>query len=71
MGTGSERLDAEDFVRETAVQHQMVWDPSGSSWRHFGVASQPSSIVVGPDGKVLAVFKGSLNLNGVLELLGR
>ncbi len=57
-------------MRQTGVRHQMVWDPTGASWRYFGVASQPSSILVAPDGRTLAVFKGTLSLDRVLAAAG-
>jgi len=56
-------------VRRTGVAHRMVWDPSGASWRHFEIVSQPSSVLVAPDGTVLASFRGRLALDEVLERL--
>jgi cytochrome c biogenesis protein CcmG, thiol:disulfide interchange protein DsbE len=35
-----------------------VFDPKGTSPRAYGVKGMPSSVLIGPDGKVLAVHAG-------------
>jgi hypothetical protein len=49
----------------------MVWDPTPTSWRRFGIVAQPTSVVVAPDGTVLALFPSRLALDEVLAVATR
>lgn len=71
LGTQDDLSEAEEFVADTGVKHQMVWDASGESWRYFELPTQPSSVLVGPDGTTIATFKGSLRLDDALEAARR
>ena len=67
LGTQDDLTEAADFLADTGVTHQLVWDGSGKSWRYFEISSQPASVLVAPDGTTLATFKSGLNLDKVLE----
>jgi len=71
LGTQGSRDDAVSFVRSTGVRHPMVWDPTPASWRRFGIVAQPTSVVVSPDGTVLALFPSKLALDEVLAVATR
>ena len=71
LGTQGNRDDALSFVRSTGVRHPMVWDQTSTSWRRFGIVSQPTSVVVSPDGTVLALFPSRLALDEVLAVVTR
>lgn len=55
-------------MSDTGVTHQMVWDDSGVSWRHFEIVIQPASVLVAPDGSVLARSRSGLHLEDALRV---
>jgi len=46
----------------------MVWDPSFDSWTELGIRSQPSSVLLDADGRVLGAW-GGVDEDAVLSLI--
>ena len=67
LGTQDGLDAAKDFVSDTGVTHQLVWDDSGESWRFFEIAIQPASVLVAPDGSLLLRSKFGLKLDDALN----
>ena len=47
----------------------MLWDESFQSWVELGVSSQPSALLLTPDGDYLAGWAGPYPEDDVLELV--
>jgi peroxiredoxin len=45
--------DARTFLSETPARFAIAFDPQGATPRSYGVKGMPSSVLIGPDGKVL------------------
>ncbi len=69
LGTQDDLEAARGFLEDTGVNHQLVWDQSGRSWRHFEIAIQPAAVLLAPDGGVIARYRGGLHLDEVAEQL--
>ena len=54
----SKRADAQGFLAQLPASFDLGFDNAGSAARQFGVKTMPSSVLVGPDGKVIAVHHG-------------
>ncbi|MBC5764726.1 TlpA family protein disulfide reductase [Ramlibacter albus] len=50
--------DAGKFLDRTPAKFQVAFDPAGNAPRAYDVKAMPSSVLVGPDGRVLAVHRG-------------
>jgi peroxiredoxin len=50
--------DARAFLARTAPGFDVAFDPAGATPRRFGVAGMPTSMLIGPDGKILLVHTG-------------
>ncbi len=46
----------------------MLWDESFVSWQVIGVRSQPTAVMLGPNGEVLGGWLGAFPEDEVLEL---
>jgi len=53
-----ERADAERFLAETPARFAVLFDRQGKSAHAWRVKGMPTSYLIGPDGKVLAVHTG-------------
>ena len=53
-----ERSDAEDFLSRIPAEFPVAFDPTGDAPTRYGVKGMPTSVLVGADGKVLAVHAG-------------
>lgn len=53
-----ERADAERFLRELPPAFAIAFDAGGGSARRYSVKGMPSSLLVGPDGRVVFVHSG-------------
>jgi hypothetical protein len=71
LGAHDDVEQARGFVADTGVTHPMVWDPTGRSWRELGIAFQPASVLLAPDGRRLATFRTGLELDEIAALLPR
>lgn len=52
------RADADKFLAEFPAQFEVVFDTRGTSGKAYTVRGMPSAVLLGPDGKVLAVHQG-------------
>lgn len=53
--------EAATFLEKTPARFQVAYDPEGGSARAYQVKAMPSSVLIGPDGQVLAVHRGFSN----------
>lgn len=53
-----DRAKADAFLREAGGNLPIVYDASGAIARTFGVKAMPTSVVIGPDGRVRYVHSG-------------
>jgi cytochrome c biogenesis protein CcmG, thiol:disulfide interchange protein DsbE len=58
VNVDAKHADATGFLVQTPAQFDVVFDPKGTSPRAYGVKGMPSSVLIGPDGKVLALHAG-------------
>lgn len=54
----AKRADADQFLAQLPARFTVGYDAKGDTARQFGVKGMPTSVLVGPDGKVLAVHQG-------------
>lgn len=54
----TKRADAQGFLAQLPVKFELGFDSGGAAARRFGVQTMPSSVLVGADGKVIAVHHG-------------
>jgi peroxiredoxin len=52
------RPDAQAFLAQVPANFELGFDAGGAAARQFGVKTMPSSVLVGADGKVVAVHQG-------------
>ena len=50
--------DARSFLNTTPARFVIAFDPAGAAPRAYGVKGMPSSVLIGPDGKVLYEHSG-------------
>lgn len=50
--------DAKAFLATTPAQFDVAFDSAGQSPKQYGVKGMPTSLLIGPDGKVLMVHQG-------------
>ena len=50
--------DAKAFLAKTPARFAVAFDPAGATPRTFGIKGMPSSVLIGPDGKVLLEHSG-------------
>lgn len=58
INVDSKRSDANDFLAQVPAKFELAYDARGDVARRFGVETMPSSVLVGGDGKVIAVHQG-------------
>jgi cytochrome c biogenesis protein CcmG, thiol:disulfide interchange protein DsbE len=58
VNVDAKQADATGFLEQTPAKFDVVFDPKGTSPRTYGVKGMPSSVLIGPDGKVLALHAG-------------
>jgi cytochrome c biogenesis protein CcmG, thiol:disulfide interchange protein DsbE len=54
----AKRADADRFLGEVPAQFMVGFDATGQSAKQVGVKGMPTSVLIGADGKVLAVHQG-------------
>jgi cytochrome c biogenesis protein CcmG, thiol:disulfide interchange protein DsbE len=54
----AKREDADKFLAQTPAAFAVAFDPRGVSARAYALKGMPSSVLIGADGKVLAVHAG-------------
>ncbi|UGQ49341.1 TlpA family protein disulfide reductase [Massilia endophytica] len=50
--------EARSFLASTPAQFIVAFDPSGTAPRSYGIKGMPSSVLIGPDGKVVYEHSG-------------
>jgi thiol-disulfide isomerase/thioredoxin len=50
--------DARQFLAATPARFAIGFDPQGATPRSYGIKGMPSSVLIGPDGKVLLEHSG-------------
>jgi len=50
--------DARQFLTSTPARFAIGFDPQGATPRSYGIKGMPSSVLIGPDGKVLLEHSG-------------
>ncbi len=50
--------DAKNFLKETPASFDIAFDQAGKTPRAYAVKGMPTSVLIGPDGKVLLVHSG-------------
>ena len=50
--------DAKGFLKDNPATFDVAFDPTGKTPRLFGIKGMPTSVLIGPDGKVLSVHSG-------------
>lgn len=54
----AKRADADQFLAQLPAQFAVAFDGKGDSARRLGVKGMPTSVLIGADGRVLAVHQG-------------
>jgi cytochrome c biogenesis protein CcmG, thiol:disulfide interchange protein DsbE len=54
----AKRADADRFLGEVPAQFTVGFDATGQSAKQVGVKGMPTSVLIGADGKVLAIHQG-------------
>ena len=70
MGTQDNLEQAQSFVQSTGTTFTMLWDPTFESWRHLGISSQPSGMLLDGNGRILTTWRGDIPQSRVLEAVG-
>ena len=50
--------DAKNFLNETPAKFDVAFDASGKTPKTYAIKGMPTSVLIGPDGKVLMVHSG-------------
>jgi thiol-disulfide isomerase/thioredoxin len=50
--------DARDFLKETTASFDVAFDQSGKTPKSFAIKGMPTSVLIGPDGRVISVHSG-------------
>lgn len=58
INVDTKREDAERFLAQVPAKFQLAYDPRGETPAAWQVKAMPSSVLVGPDGRVLYVHAG-------------
>ncbi|MFK7913222.1 MAG: TlpA family protein disulfide reductase [Pseudomonadales bacterium] len=56
----AKRSDADQFLKAFPADFEVWFDPQGNLARHFDVGAMPTSILLDPQGGVIAVHRGFL-----------
>jgi cytochrome c biogenesis protein CcmG, thiol:disulfide interchange protein DsbE len=58
INVDAKQADATGFLEQTPAKFDVAFDAKGASPKSYGIKGMPSSILIGPDGKVLAMHAG-------------
>jgi cytochrome c biogenesis protein CcmG, thiol:disulfide interchange protein DsbE len=58
INVDAKQADADGFLTGTPAKFDVAFDAKGASPKTYGIKGMPSSVLIGPDGKVLAVHAG-------------
>lgn len=60
---------AQQFIEATGTTGvEMYWDPGFDSWNYYQVRSQPTAILLDPQGNPIQGWRGAFDEDKVLEL---
>lgn len=68
LGTQDSLGQANDFHNTYGTTFEMLWDESFVSWQTIGVRSQPTVVMLQPDGTPITGWIGGIPEDEVLEL---
>jgi peroxiredoxin len=68
LGTQDSLGEARDFAERYGTTFTMLWDESFESWFQLGVTSQPTAVLLTPDGTIITGWVGRFPEDQVLEL---
>jgi thiol-disulfide isomerase/thioredoxin len=58
VNVDANNADARQFLASTPARFAIGFDPQGATPRSYGIKGMPSSVLIGPDGKVLLEHSG-------------
>jgi cytochrome c biogenesis protein CcmG, thiol:disulfide interchange protein DsbE len=58
INVDAKQADATSFLQQTPAKFDVAFDAKGTAPRSYGIKGMPSSVLIGADGKVLAVHAG-------------
>jgi len=58
VNVDANNADARQFLAATPARFTIGFDPQGATPRSYGIKGMPSSVLIGPDGKVLLEHSG-------------
>ena len=58
INVDAKQEDARSFLAATPARFVIAFDANGSAPRSYGIKGMPSSVLIGPDGKVLYEHSG-------------
>jgi thiol-disulfide isomerase/thioredoxin len=58
INVDANNADARQFLTSTPARFTIGFDPQGATPRSYGIKGMPSSVLIGPDGKVLLEHSG-------------
>jgi thiol-disulfide isomerase/thioredoxin len=58
VNVDANNADARQFLASTPARFTIGFDPQGATPRSYGIKGMPSSVLIGPDGKVLLEHSG-------------
>lgn len=68
LGTQDSLSQANDFDDQFETSFDMLWDESFISWQTIGVTSQPTAVMLAPDGTPITGWIGAFPEDEVLQL---
>lgn len=69
LGTQDSLGEADEFVAEHDTNSfTMLWDESFETWQAIGITSQPSAVLLAPDGTPITGWIGPFPEDDVLQL---
>jgi cytochrome c biogenesis protein CcmG/thiol:disulfide interchange protein DsbE len=54
----AKKADADQFLANLPAKFAVAYDPKGDSAKRYEIKGMPSSVLIGADGKVIAVHQG-------------
>lgn len=58
INVDAKREDAQKFLAETPASFMLAFDDKGATPKSFAIKGMPSSVLIGPDGKVVWTHRG-------------
>lgn len=58
VNVDAQRADAERFLAQVPASFVIAWDPAGALAKQYAIRGMPSSVLIGADGRVIAVHTG-------------